>query len=311
MASKPGIGQISDTDIRTLRIFKAVVECGGFSAAEVELNISRAAISIAMSDLETRLGFKLCQRGRSGFALTNEGTQVYSYTLQLISSIENFRTSVNALHANMKGELNIGITDNLVTIPHMIITQALSKLKERGPDIRINIRMIPPTLVEQKVLDGQLHVGIVPELRVISGLHYRPLYQEQSLLYCARNHPLYEMSQAELESVDLSEFDAVIPAYAQTAEIKAHHQMLKTGATATDREGIAFLIRTGKFIGYLPDHLAATWEDKGEFRPILPEKYRYLTTFSAVTRSSHIPNMIQDTFIELVDKLKQKSPADQ
>ena len=41
-------GQVSDADLRLLRIYRKVVECGGFSAAEVELNISRAAISMAM-----------------------------------------------------------------------------------------------------------------------------------------------------------------------------------------------------------------------------------------------------------------------
>ena len=43
--------QIGNTDLRLLRIFKAVVECGGFAAAEVTLNIGRSAISIAISDL--------------------------------------------------------------------------------------------------------------------------------------------------------------------------------------------------------------------------------------------------------------------
>ena len=32
-------GQLGDTDLRLLRIFRKVVECGGFSAAEIELNI--------------------------------------------------------------------------------------------------------------------------------------------------------------------------------------------------------------------------------------------------------------------------------
>ncbi len=66
-------GQLSDTDLRLLKIYRKVVECGGFSAAEIALQISRAAISMAMNDLETRLGLRLCQRGRGGFALTEEG----------------------------------------------------------------------------------------------------------------------------------------------------------------------------------------------------------------------------------------------
>ena len=97
-------GQVSDADLRLLRIYKTVVESGGFSAAEVELNISRAAISISMADLETRLGFRLCQRGRSGFSLTEEGSKVYQYTLQLLSSIEDFRTQINGLHEKLKGD---------------------------------------------------------------------------------------------------------------------------------------------------------------------------------------------------------------
>lgn len=64
------LGQMSDYDIRLVRIFKTVVECGGFTAAETTLGISRSAISQHMSDLESRLGFSLCQRGRGGFSLT-------------------------------------------------------------------------------------------------------------------------------------------------------------------------------------------------------------------------------------------------
>lgn len=299
------IGQVSDTDIRTLRIFKTVVECGGFAASEVELNISRAAISIAMSDLETRLGFKLAQRGRAGFSLTSEGQQVYDYALQLLSSIENFRTQVNALHANLKGELTIGITDNLVSMPHMLVTKALARLKEKGPDVRINIRMIPPNEVERGVLDGKLHVGIVPDLKVIDGLHYRQLYDERSMLYCSRQHPLFGIELGEDWAQVLSDIDAVVPAYAQAPEIKLRQQQLHGTATATDREGVAFLILTGKYIGYLPDHYAERWVRSEEMWPLLPEQLSYHTQFSAITRVTGVPNLVLETFLNELDQLRE------
>ncbi|TYL46875.1 LysR family transcriptional regulator [Marinomonas sp. IMCC 4694] len=294
--------QVSDADLRILRIFRTVVECGGFSAAEVELNISRAAISIAMSDLETRLGFRLCQRGRSGFSLTNEGSQVYDHTLQLLSSIEDFRTHINALHQHLKGELNIGITDNLVTLPHTRITQTLAGLKDRGPQVTINIRMIPPTDIERGVLDGRLHVGIVPDLKILSGLDYHPLYEEESKLYCSDTHPLFDLNENDLSKTTLKNFDAVLPAYAQTPEVKAQHQPLTTSATATDREGIAFLILTGRYIGFLPDHVAAHWIRDGRMRAILPNECRYVTQFSAITRKGARANLILETFLEELAK---------
>lgn len=288
-------GQISDVDLRMLRIYKVVVECGGFSAAEVELNISRAAISIAMSDLESRLGFRLCQRGRSGFSLTEEGQQIYNYSLQLLSSIEDFRTQVNTLHTQLKGELNIGITDNLVTMPKMLITNALSELKQQGPEVIINIRMIPPNDIELGVLDGRLHVGIVPTLRALAGLNYHPLYEERSKLYCSHNHPLFDVDDSE---IDLSAWDAVVPAYAQTALIKACHQQLKATATATDREGIAFLILTGQYLGYLPEHLAHQWVVAGKMRAIDPDTHHYETDFSVITRKGARSNLVLETYLE-------------
>ncbi|AEF53588.1 LysR family transcriptional regulator [Marinomonas posidonica] len=294
--------QISDADLRILRIYKTVVECGGFSAAEVVLNISRAAISIAISDLETRLGFRLCQRGRSGFSLTNEGSQVYEHTLQLLSSIEDFRTHINALHQHLKGELNIGITDNLVTLPHTRITHSLAGLKDKGPQVTVNIRMIPPTDVERGVLDGGLHVGIVPDLKILSGLEYHHLYEEESKLYCSNTHPLFDMDDQKISKAKLKNYDAVLPAYAQTPEIKAQHQPLQASATATDREGVAFLILTGRYIGFLPDHVAAHWERDGRMRSILPNECRYNTQFSAITRKGARTNLVLETFLKELEK---------
>lgn len=184
--------QLGDANIRLLRVYKVVIESGGFAAAEVDLNISRPAISLAITELESLLQMKLCHRGRSGFSITEQGEQVYQSTLQLLGSIENFRAEMNAINTELIGELNIGITDNLVTIEQMRITRALSALKHRAPDVIINIQMIPPNDIETAILNGQLHIGVVPEFRTLPGLCYIPLYKEQSLLFCSEKHPLFK-----------------------------------------------------------------------------------------------------------------------
>lgn len=176
----PSLGQVSDFDIRLLRIFKTIVECGSFSAAESTLGLSRSAISLHMGDLEKRLGMRLCQRGRAGFALTDEGREVYRATQTLLAALEGFRAEVNDLHQHLRGELNIGIINNLVTLPQMRITHALSTLKGQGPQVRINIGMTTPNEIELGVLDGHLHVGVVPLISPLSGLEYLPLYDEHA-----------------------------------------------------------------------------------------------------------------------------------
>ena len=292
------LAQVSDFEIRLLRIFRAVVECGGFSAAESLLGIGRSAISQQMSDLEQRLGLRLCQRGRAGFALTEEGREVFQSALQLLGALESFRTEVNGLHRHLRGELNIGLTDNLVTLPHMRITHALARLKERGPEVRIQIRMTPPSEVEQGVLDGRLHVGVVPQASALSGLDYQPLYDERSLLYCAVGHPLFYVDDQQLPDTRLEAQDAVAPTFRLPPEIQAHYQALNCTASASDREGMAFLILTGRYIGYLPDHYANLWVQQGRLRPLKPTTRYYDLSLASVTRKGRRPHLVLESFLE-------------
>ncbi|MGX5218129.1 LysR family transcriptional regulator [Pseudomonas segetis] len=292
------LAQVSDFDIRLLKLFRSVVESGGFSAAESVLGIGRSAISQQMSDLEQRLGLRLCQRGRAGFALTEEGREVFQSTQQLLAALESFRTEVNGLHQNLRGELNIGLTDNLVTVQHMRITNALSRLKERGPDVRVHIRMTPPSEVEQGVLDGRLHIGVVPQSGALSGLDYQPLYDERSLLYCAVGHPLFYADDQLLDDERLNTQDAIAPTFRLPPEIQTHYQVLNCTASASDREGMAFLILTGRYIGYLPDHYANAWVQQGRLRALKPDVRFYDLNLAAVTRKGRRPHLVLESFLE-------------
>ena len=290
--------QIGDAHIRLLRIFRAVIESGGFATAEIELNISRPAISQAISELESLMNMKLCHRGRGGFSITTEGEQFYQATLQLMSSLETFRSQVNAINTDLVGELNIGITDNLVTMPQMRLTKALSALKQKAPNVIINIKMIPPLDIETQIIDGQLHIGIVPELRTLPGLNYLSLYKETSLLYCSDQHPLYNQNLDSISDLALSQYDGVVPSYPLPVAIKQQQNVLKPTATSTDREGIAFLILTGRFIGFLPRHFAERWTKEDKMRPIGSHIRGFDTLFSVITRKGARPNLVLDAYLE-------------
>ena len=98
-------GQISDFDLRLIRTFRAVADCGGFSLAEVELRMTKSAISKQISDLEVRLGVQLCHRGRSGFALTTEGQTLYKASTRLFGEIEGFLSFGRDVSEMRKAEL--------------------------------------------------------------------------------------------------------------------------------------------------------------------------------------------------------------
>ncbi|MES3708673.1 LysR family transcriptional regulator [Pseudomonas putida] len=297
MGKKAAVHQVTDFDLRLLKIFKTVAECGSFSAAEVTLGITRSAISLHMSDLEKRLGMRLCQRGRAGFALTDQGRDVLNASETVLVAIEGFRSEVNQMHQQLRGDLNVGIVNNLVTQPKMQITHALKAVRAEGTGVRINLSMSTPGEIERSLLDGRLHVGAVPMISPVSGLDYSLLYEERSNLYCSHEHPLFDRSVAVSEA-ELKEVNAVVPSYRMTAKAIGLHQMFNVGASATDREGIAFLILTGSFIGFLPDHYAASWVEKGVMAAINPSQLYFDSKLAIVTRKGRRQNLILDRFLD-------------
>lgn len=292
------LGQISDIDLRLLKVFRTVVEAGGFAQAEIELNVSGSAISASMADLEKRLGLRLCQRGRAGFALTDEGRLAYQALLQLHTALDDFRSEINLIHEKLKGELIIGISDNLVTLPHMTVTQAMAALKAQGPDVNIDIRMLSPGIVERGVMDGQLHLGVVPQVQMVSGLLYQPLYKETSRLYCSCEHPLFALNEENVDLAMLIDQEAVGQNFAPCPAVKTLLERMRVTAKASDREGIAFMILTGLYVGFLPDHYAERWVTAGQMKAICPSLMSYEVEYAAITRKGIRPNMVLDTFLQ-------------
>ncbi|WP_111746212.1 LysR family transcriptional regulator [Salinisphaera orenii] len=300
---KNQLSQVSDVDFNLVRVFKTVVECGGFTAAVPVLGVSRSAISTHMANLEARFDLKLCQRGRSGFALTEEGQDVYEASLRLLASIDSFRAEVNNFHQELHGYLNIGITDTLVSLPHMHITHALTALKRRGPKVDINIYMQPPGEVERGVVDGRLQVGVVPAVNKMSALEYMSLYDEVAHLYCSAHHPLFKRSDSTITDEELRACDAVRPTFALPESGRRLHKTLNETASASDREGVAFLILTGLYIGYLPRHFAERWTQQNDLRAIRPSDYSYRIQYATITRRGRLYQRVLETFLAELGEL--------
>lgn len=292
-------GQVTDPDLKLLRVFKTVVECGGFSAAEVELNIGRSAISRLMSDLETRLDMRLCQRGRAGFQLTEHGQLVYDSTRELLVDLEKFRSNINAAHSRLMGELVLGLTDNMVTDPNSVVTDVLGRFHRDEPDVSINLQIGAPNEIERSVIEGRANIGIVPMHHQLPGLEYHPLHHENSRLYCGSRHPLCSDGAVDNLTADqLAVYDFILPGYAHSVALREHYPQLKAAATSWQVEGIATLILSGQYLGFLPEHYAAQWLEQGLMHELLPDQFHYQVPFTAITRRDAQPNILRKTFLE-------------
>ena len=293
---RSALGQLSDMDIRLLRVFKSVVDCGGMAAAELELNIGISTVSRHIKDLETRLGMTLCRRGRSGFAVTSEGQQIYTETLRLLAGTDAFRRSVDEIHRRMGGQISIAVFDKTASNPVAHIHEAIALFSEIAPEVSLHLHVAPINVIERGVLDGQFQLGIIPGHRSSQTLAYDVLFDETMLLYCGANHALFEVDPAGLgwEDLHLHQF-AGLGYHSPNMEI-SQQVGLPRMATGYDQESIATLILSGKYLGFLPNHYAQVFVRSGQMCPVNPELFRYECSFFSIVRRSPERSKVTSAF---------------
>jgi DNA-binding transcriptional LysR family regulator len=303
------LGQISDADIRLLRVFQAVVDCGGMTAAELELNISTSTISRHVKDLETRLGLTLCRRGRSGFSLTPEGERIHAETRQLLLATQSFRASVDDLHHRLGGVIHVAVFDKTASNPEAHIAQAVSLFRRQAPDVILNLHVGTIQAIERGVIEGAYQLGIIPEHRRSDSLVYEELFGESMQLYCAQGHPFFEQTPAELAWSDVRAHAFAGLGYHSPNMEVSHRERLQRSATAFDQESVATFILSGDFLGFLPDHYAHGFVQSGWMRAVCPAQFNYQCHFSAITRQSPEPTRATRIFQQCLTQAHQQAPA--
>lgn len=252
---KLDVPQLHDVDIRLLKIFKVVVECEGFSASEEVLGVGRSTISKYIADLETRLGVRLCERGRAGFRISPHGRVVYQATVELLDSLERFRTQVSQAKTRLSGSLSVWLMDNTIDEENNPVLRALESFRARPGDVMLSLNAAAPNAVEQAVASRRAHIGLTISCSNLPGLLYRTVGHERTSLYCGRTHPLFEASLEDIRAENFQTYDFVTRGYL-VGEPKPTVQQRNSTALAMHVEATVQLILTGDYLGILPDHIA-------------------------------------------------------
>ena len=287
--------QLAGTDLRILRVFDAVVRHGGFAAAQAELNISQPTISNHITTLEQRLGVSLCQRGRSGFQLTEKGEMVFAATQRLLRALEDFSEEVGALKGHLAGQLRIGLVDCTATDSSSRLHDAIGRFLARPNDVTLHLHQEIPQVLQEKVLKGEYHLGIGSFPHKIKGLEYTPLYREAHGLYCGRSHSLFDVAEPELDMARLHDEPIVSRGYWRDE----HRKTLgfdNVAAITHQMEPQLVSILSGRYIGFLPMHYARWWVERGELRRLGAGDILYVCVFDLILRKGYRRTQVVETF---------------
>jgi len=297
------LGQVGDIELKQLRIFKSVVDNGGFSAAETELNISRSTISIHISNLESRLNLTLCRRGRGGFALTGEGSVVYEMTTRLLDSLDEFRQVVNEMSQSPAGNLRILVSDGTSLDPRSKFPEMISRFFVEAPDIALQSEVASMAEIEKRLLNDEVDVGLIPYHRQIPGLEYHHLYSDICRLYCGSANPLFELSDDEITDEVIGQFTAIQPGLKPNDEATEQLSSMSLQGTAYFYETRLAMILSGKFIAFLPENYARPYVESGQLKQVGGEGRCYNLGTAAVIRKRAQQSRPVDIFHRILCQL--------
>ncbi|MGE7993536.1 LysR family transcriptional regulator [Pseudomonas sp. NPDC089554] len=299
------LGQLHDPDLHLLRLFVTVVEAGGFSAAQGVLGLSQPSISQQMARLETRLGYRLCSRGKRGFALTEKGELLLKAARELLLQIEQFRQQANGVAGRLLGKVRIGMAENQDSSVTLRLSETIARFRQREEAVQLELTCAPPAELERLLLEQRLDLAISYFSGNQAAFDYQVLFEERQRLYCGVHHPLFEASGITAEQ--LLEADQVRHPYRFLKQGEPF-QSRRSSAQAEQIDSALTFILSGRHIGYLPCHCAQGWQMQGLLRALDPT-LDFLVPFTLAQHRGQVPSEAQQAFVQ--DLLAQFVPPGQ
>jgi DNA-binding transcriptional LysR family regulator len=147
---------MNQADLLNLKAFVAVAREGTVSQAAHSLHLTQPAVSLQLKALQERLHLQLFARSGRGLVLTRDGAALLPQAEKVLSALQDFGRSAQAMQGQLRGKLRIGT----ILDPEFIRLGAFLKaLVEDAPQVETELSQHMSGDVLRRVREGSLDVG--------------------------------------------------------------------------------------------------------------------------------------------------------
>lgn len=171
-------------DVTLARSFLEVVASGSFVAAAARLNVTQAAISLRIANLERQLGKPLFLRGKAGISLTPDGRRFHRYAAGFVALWEQAQHALD-LPPDFDDLLIVGAEAGLW---NRLLYPWTGWLRAAQPKVALKVAHGPPPQLVRQVLDGTLDVAVLYTVAASAGLVVDVLLEEDLILAATPGH---------------------------------------------------------------------------------------------------------------------------
>lgn len=191
----------TNISLKQLKVFIAITQHDTLTAASEALFLSKAAVSMALSELEKQIGHSLFDRVNNRLILNQEGQKLLPLADEIIERAQGIEQLFDNNQA-LSGQLRIGASD---TIGNQIAPYLLSDFRRETSHLSQSLFISNSALICEKLVDYELDLALIEGKTLHPQLISTQFSDDEMCVVCAPNHPLAKQSNVtvgELENSD-------------------------------------------------------------------------------------------------------------
>jgi len=162
-------------DLRQLRYFVKVVECGNVTHASELLHIAQPAVSQQMRNLERDLGMQLLERSVHGVAPTAAGRTLYRHATELLRQADGTRELLRQDAELPQGKVSVGMPSSTARVLAIPLARLV---RDRYPGIVLELIEAPSADLGGLIGDGRVEIAVVADAVETRGVAAQRLVTE-------------------------------------------------------------------------------------------------------------------------------------
>ncbi len=188
--------------ITQLHYILAIEKHLSFVGAAESCNISQPAISMQVKKLEDMLGVELFDRNSSPLKVTSIGKAIINQAKFILKEYTQVFEIISEYKDEIIGTVRIGI---IPTVSPYLLPLFIKNLEQKYSNLKLEIEELTTQLIEEKLRNGTLDMGILATPLHQNDLIEHFLYFEELVAYISPENLLFNKNYLLSKEIDLNQ----------------------------------------------------------------------------------------------------------
>ncbi len=240
-------------DLVTLRLYVAAVDTGSLTAGAERLDISLAAASKRIAELEAHVGAPLLERSKRGVVPTESGQTLLPHAVEMVARLEQLALAMSDVKRGTGGHLRLWANTSAFG---GFLPALLARFAQAHPQVVLDLEDAISEDAVRAVARGTAELAVIGENTAAEGLQTLVCHRDELVLLLPAGHALDGPEPVPLHTLlehDLVAFGRATSLTRQlAAAAETAYRPLRIRAQVRSFDAMARMVSAGLGLAVLP-----------------------------------------------------------